>query len=444
MSSFKKIISVVCAAALTLTMYGVAKSDNPIDENQEEKEKKEVSLNLWYSDEALGTYAARAAEQFREKEGIPVVVKIVSEVEYIEQIHEASIGKTEDIPDVYITSNDSLEKAYLAGLAEPIDEFSEIYTEKNYSSSALEAVTYKGKLTAYPIFFETSFFLYNKDCVWKDVPADGEQENVDGTEAPGEIETERVRILPETIDEILTFAEEFEGREGIENIFRWNVSDIFYDYYLAGNYIQAGGIYGDDEEILDIVNEEVKECLTIYQNLNQFFAIDPKLVTYEEVINEFIEGKTVFTIAKTDAIEMLEQAKAEGRSNVDYGIAMLPEVSDTLESKALSITSGAVVNAYSRNKKEAALLAKYLSYDLAGNVYGDTGKLCTRLGIEYKNPEIETVYQQYEDSVQIPKLMSLGDFWVELEIAFSNIWMGSDIEEEIKAVEEKLKRQIGY
>lgn len=418
---------------------------------------EEINLLLWYTDEAMAPYFEKLAEQYQKEKKVAVKTECVSALDYIENINRASIRENGEVPDLFVTTNDNLEKVYLAGLAVPAEDTEGIYTESNYPKPALSAVSYKDRQIGYPLHFETSFFLYNKDYISVErVIENGETEQ---SGQPPQAETETVQMLPVTVDEILEFAETFESVDNVQNIFKWNVADIFYDYFFVGNYLQIGGENGDDQTILDINNDRVKECLAVYQNLNQFFAIDPEAVSYEGIIREFAEGKTVFTVAKTDALALIrkiqeereaaaqeEQAddvqEGEASFSVNYGITMLPDISDTLKSKALSVTSAVVVNGYSSRQKAAAEFARYLSYDRAEELYADTGKLCAKRSTQYDNPEISNIYKQYENSVHTPKLMTAGNFWVKMEIAFANIWKGSDITEQLDQVAEEMKVQL--
>lgn len=111
------------------------------------------------------------------------------------------------------------------------------------------------------------------------------------------------------MDGILTFADSYDAPETVEAVFKWDVSDIFYNYFIVGDSISVGGINGDDAGTIDIYNQKSVECMTLYQQLNQFFSIDTKAVTYDSVLSEFMEGKIVFTVATTDAIGKLEKGK---------------------------------------------------------------------------------------------------------------------------------------
>lgn len=78
-----------------------------------------------------------------------MIPKLVSGLEYLETINQDSL-QTNSYPDLYIISNDCLEKAYLAGLASPVKDEAGLVSEENFSRPALEAVTYKDRLVGYP------------------------------------------------------------------------------------------------------------------------------------------------------------------------------------------------------------------------------------------------------------------------------------------------------
>ena len=125
--------------------------------------------------------------------------------------------------------------------------------------------------------------------------------------------TERTQALvPQTIEDILAFADGYNAPEQVEAVFSWDVSDVFYNYFFLGNYVNVGGRDGDDETQIDIYNLDAIRCLEAYQELTQYFSIDPEEVSYESVAQDFLDGKLVFTIATTDMVSRLEQASADG------------------------------------------------------------------------------------------------------------------------------------
>ena len=301
------------------------------------------TIHVWYTDEALTDYMnSRALDFMEENEQVRIVPTLVSAVEYLETINEATLHQ-EVYPDLYLLTNDSLEKAYLAGLATEINDPQKKINTEHFPQASLSAVTYEGKQIAYPFYYETSVFLYNRtyldmmaktkaEALASQAQADAEA----GVEADDE-DAEPVKtvsgaddLIPETFDDILAVADEYDAPEGVESILKWDVSDIFYNYFFAGNYMDIGGETGDDAAIVDIYNEQSVACMKMYQSLNQFFSIEADETDYDLVLDEFIQGKTLFTVATTDAFERLSQAKADGTFAWEYGAATMPDIAAIL------------------------------------------------------------------------------------------------------------------
>lgn len=398
-------------------------------------------LTLWYTDEKLSPYLVESASEFEEQNHVEITLQLVTAVDYIEHINTASISDLGG-PDLFITSSELLEKARLAGITVENDSFTDRELEMYFPRQALSAASCGGALMAYPFYFETCCLLYNKNYV---------------------------DTAPATIDDILAYADSYEGSEEtaqVENIFKWNVADIFSNFFFIANYVNLGGETGDDPSQVQLMADEVTACLQYYQSLNAFFAIDAEEVTTENVIQEFIDGKTVYTIAKTDAIAQIDAAiaaqAAEGETSEEegakgeaseaegteaegyfYGIAQVPDLTSELATKGLSVTNSVVVNAYSSQRDLAKSFARYLTCDKAGDLYALTGKMPVRLDVEYENPEMTVLLEQYENSVEVPKLTDLSNYWIEMEIAFANIWQGSDAQTEAESVAQEMMAQLG-
>ena len=236
------------------------------------------TLYVWYTDEALTDYMNSMALSYMEAhDNIRIVPTLVSAVEYVESINQATMQE-QAMPDLCLISNDSLEKVYLAGLADEITDPEQIVTEENFPQAALHAVTYQDKLLAYPFYYETSLLLYNQ--TYLDEMAANKIEALKSQQEAGEevgIEiTGGSDLIPKTVDDILNLADAYDAPDGVESILKWDVSDIFYNYFFAGNYMDIGGENGDDASICNIHNENTTACLQMYQSLNQFFSIDAK------------------------------------------------------------------------------------------------------------------------------------------------------------------------
>ncbi len=448
---YKRALAVFCALSVFLifaevlrAVYARAREE----EVQEEADGEPASLVLWYTDDKLNSYLVEAASEFEQQHHVKVTLQLVTAVDYIEHINTASISDLGG-PDLFITSSELLEKARLAGLAVENDSFSERDLEAAFPQKARDAATCGGKLMAYPFYFETCFLLYNKGYADQ---------------------------APATIDQILEYADNFEGgasTEKVESIFKWNVADIFYNFFFIADYVNLGGPAGDDKEQVDLSAEELVQCLEYYQSLNSFFAIDADEVTTEDILQEFIDGKIVYTIAKTDAIARLDEAIANGtvaqipdeepqgegqegeapegeapeeapkeNNGYFYGIAEVPYLTDALSTKGLSVTNSVVVNAYSRERALAKEFARYITYDKAEDLYSMANKMPVKMGVTYANEEMNILLVQYERSVEVPKISALSDYWIEMEIAFANIWRGNDVGEELTSVNQRILSQL--
>ncbi len=407
------------------------------------------TIYFWYSDEAMTDFLNRAAVSFSEERDVRVLPVLVSDDTYLEDINEASL-LGEQVPDVYIVSNDSLEKAYLAGLASEIRDEAMICTEDNFPITALNAVTYKNKLVAYPYYYETSAFLYNKtyleawvaEQVTNMEEGDADSDTMDDEES-SQVTMEQIENgIPATMEEVLIFASNYNTPENVEAVFRWDVSDIFYNYCFVGNYMVVGGETGDDESNISIYNEETKKCLEIYQNLNQFFYIESDSVTYESVVQDFIDGKIVFTIATTDVIAKLEAAKADGSFAYEYGIGRIPDPSAELAGRSLSVTNCVVINGYSEHKDLANEFATYLTGEYFMDLYARCGKASANYAANPENAALMMFMKEYENADSLPKMIQTSNFWIQLEILFSRVWEGGDADALLLELSDQIFSQV--
>lgn len=408
------------------------------------------TIHVWYTDEALTDYMnSRALDFMEEHEEVRVVPTLVSAVEYLETINEATL--TQDVyPDLYLITNDSLEKAYMAGLATQITDPEQKVNADCFPDTALKAVTYQGEQIAYPFYYETSVFLYNRTYLETMAKTKAEalasQAEADvqegGEEEPVKTVSGADELVPQTFDDILALADEYDAPEGVEAILKWDVSDIFYNYFFAGNYMNIGGETGDDSAIVDVYNEQSVACMQMYQSLNQFFSIEADETDYELVLDEFLQGKTLFTVATTDAIAKLEKAKADGTFSWEYGITTMPDITGELASRALSVTNAVVVNGFGEQKDYANAFASYLTCEADASLYERTGKLAAVSGVSYDNPKVDMAMASYAESVSLPKIMQASNFWVQLEVAYTGIWQGEDADAKMLQLEEQMCKQI--
>ena len=463
MSFKKRLAGAAAAAAFAAAVFYGGTLD--VDTQPEEISHtswfdRKDTIYFWYSDEAMTNFLNSAAVAFGEEKNVHVIPVLTADSQYMEAINRASV-KEEQMPDAYIISHDSLEKAYLAGLAEEIRDEGKVCNENKFPAAALSAVSYHGKTVAYPLSFETSALIYNETYLaeWalqsaqKELLGDGTEdeepaENSEGIaldEALLAAKTEEYlqRAIPGNLEELLTIADTFDLPEGVEGIMKWAVSDIFYNYWIVGNYMTVGGEAGDDEGNIQIVSPETIACLEAYRALNQFFFIESDTVTYDSVIQDFMDGKIVYTIATTDIVDRLAKAKEEGLIAFDYGVAMMPMVSSELKSRSMSVTNAVAINGYSRHKELANEFAAYLVDECADSLYERTGKAPAKTDVGGDNGPLQIFKMEYARSIPLPKMMETGNFWLHLERLFAQVWNGEDVTAQVQELADQIRAQTG-
>ena len=504
---YKRIIAVLLVVALGLSLWYVAKTtDEEAEAVSEETAADETpaftddgSLTLWYADEALTDYLTSVALSFQQDSGIKVNIVQKDGVQFLEDINTNSLtepkDRTEALPDMYITSHDNLLRAYLSGLASVITDPDGIVDPAMYPQTALNAVSCYDHYVAYPLYYETNFFLYNKTYMAsiaqnrieaeadmaegeeaakelsengepteaaeeiKLNEADGEGES-DGAElqieeseeenpmgeedatADAEVLSRLATMIPQTIEDIKTFANNYDAPEAVESVFKWDVTDIFYNYFFVGNYMDVGGPNGDNAAIFNIYNSQAVECLRAYQQMNQFFSIDTKVDNYDKILQDFIDGKMVFTVATTDAIARIHDAQKQGEFDYEYGVSTLPDISSLLKARGLSVTDAVAINGYSEKKDAANRFATYLVNYKASDLYMKSGKVSCCKSVEFEDAEIANIMAEYEKSMPLPKMVEASNYWVQLEIAFTKVWKGADPDETLKELSDTIGAQI--
>lgn len=501
----KRLICVFMCLVLTGALFWVSyTTDDPLYGGIETKtttqeltgditEADDKVLTIWYADDALTDYLTGVALSYRQDKGIKVNIVLKDGVEFVEEINAVSACKAaereEDMPDMYITSHDNLLRAYLSGIAAVITDPAGVVVEELFPKTALNAVSCYDNYVAYPLYYETNFLLYNKtymatiaqnrieaesdliegekaqeeaDSMDESDEDSGEESdeelgegeagvteaeeadpmgNEDAT-ADEEVLNRLATMIPATLDDIKTFANNYDAPEAVESVFKWDVTDIFYNYFFVGKYMDVGGEHGDNAAVFNIYNSQAVDCLKKYQEMNQFFSIDAAVDNYDKILDDFIDGKMVFTVATTDAIAKIHTAQNNGDFEFEYGVSTLPDVSSLLKARGLSVTDVVAINAYSVKQPQANDFATYLVSYKADDLYNKSGKVSCAKNVEYDDGQIMNIMAEYEKSMPLPKMVEASNYWVSLEIALTKIWKGSDPDETLKELSDTMGAQI--
>ena len=456
----KKLFSILSILAMVImALFGDLFPGHSLIEPESARETDDV-LTIWYTDAYLEEYIRNAAVVYEEKTGVKVVSTRVSGLEYLEQIQKATIDDGYG-PDLFILGSESLEKAYLSGLCYELKDSHRVLNSTYFPEVSLDAISYSDYKLGYPLLFECSIFVYNKTLLDQIVDNYNEnQVNASSNYGEGSTEEEDVvitdetptefvpiiaeEILPTSIVEITNFALNYNLPEGCESYFKWCVSDVLYDFWFAGAYLDVGGEKGDIRDEINVYNEESMYCLNVFQDFKEFFSMDLDKYTYEDLLRDFEAGKILFITADTNIINRLEADKKieENPFAYEYGITSIGMLNDNLKSKGLSVTKIVSVNGLSENKELAEDFAKFMSVDYSSNLYSRTGKLACNYQKEYQYPQMEDAVRTYENSVSLPKIVETSNYWVLCEMVYTKAWDGEDVNKLLKQLSGQVKKQI--
>lgn len=454
------LLGILTVAYLKLPMKEIIVTEEGTTELVTKYDKE--SVYLWYSDDTLTNYLSSAAVAYNEEHGTRIVPVLESSVDYLETINSTTVES--DVPDMYIISHDALSQAYMAGLAKEIDMDTDTFAV-SYIDQARNAVNYKGKLLGYPLNFETSTLIYNEtyleeiavkalDAEKAQLVAEGLIEVTEALDSEGteedpkhgytaeEIGAKITELLPSTIEDIKMLANDYDAPENVDGFLSWDVTDIFYNFFFVGDAINLGGPAGWDVNDIDIYNMDAVTSLEAYQSLNEFFSIDTDETDYDAVIKDFIDGKLIFTIATTDVIATLENAKADGSFPYEYGVTLIPDMTEELETRSMSVTNCVVINPYSKHTDIAEDFSVFLTREYVDSMYSKSGKVPVASRVNYDYGALSIFALEYDYSYPLPKMLETENFWVDLEKTFLLVWNGEDASTELKSLAEQLMYQI--
>lgn len=376
------------------------------DSQEADADTVAASITFWYNDAQDIDYIKAAAEAFESRYGISVDYILRDDADLLEAVSQANAAG--EAPDAYMLSNDLIKKARLAGLVEKNVWYDDQFWSENYPTVTLNALSSGVGVYGYPVYLDTFFMIYDQDYA-------------------GE---------PLTIENVLEFSDNFVDEENKKEIFRWDISDPFYNFMFLGGYSSLLGAAGEDASQFDVTNEYVIDAMTYFQSIHDTLSMDMEDSSYAKIKNKIKKNKLIYAICKTDILPILEE------NENSYKLAKLPKLTDTLDSGSLSITYAACVNPYANNISAATLFSIFLSYEYSGEQFGLSRKIAARSTITRENENDQLIYEQYLLSDTIPKALQMGDFWTYSEIAFSNIWNGNDVTQELTTLQETIRSRL--
>lgn len=326
-------------------------------------------------------------ERFTEELGIPVEVVEVDPLP--DKFQQAAA--TGDGPDLAMHAHDRLGEWSSGGLISPINP-SQGFTD-GIIDTAMEAVTFDGRVWGYPVAVEAVGLIYNRALV----------------ESP-----------PETFEELVG-----AEIEGAETPILWDYNNTYFTFPLMaanGGYAfeKVDGSY--DGSTTGVNNEGAVAGAALLEELIESGTM-PKGVDYGIMDGAMSKGEVGMVINGPWAWGNLEAA------GLDIGVAPLPTVGGEPAVPFVGVQAFAV-NAASPNKDLAAeFIENYVLSDEglatwnAGNALGTLAD--ESAAAEQDDPKVATTLEIAKGGVPMPSNPEMGAFWSAMEPALANITSGA-------------------
>lgn len=408
------------------------------------------SLTCWYTSDADKSWLETIAEDFKQEYDVEVNLVYYDGVNFFDDMNQ--VNQAGEGPDVYLMGNDQLELAKTSGMAEENTWLDDAFWADNYPQVAKDAVTYQGRQYGYPVYFDTYCLVYDANLL----------ENA-----------------PASIDDILTFLDEYEDTGSTKAVFRWDVADPYINSMFIGSYANLFGENGDNASEFQINNEQSVAAMEYFQSLSAYLWMNKGNISHDTIMNRIKDGTLVLGLCKSDILPTLydmaaanqstvaeegeqetEDQNAEGQEtenqeetepevqeetetdSTNYQISYVPSLTAELSSTTFSTTYGAFINPYGKDTVLGNMFALYLSYGAAGKQFAGNGKLPVINQKDGFDAMQAVIYAQYLNSEPVPKVMVLGDYLTESGIAFDAIWSGKDAKEQLDWLQETMRQKI--
>jgi len=407
------VFSLVLAACGPQREETPAEPTEPVEEGAGEEAaipEKPASLTMWVNDEEsqLQAYEEITAK-YEAETGITVDIVPFSMLDQTEALSlDAPAGRG---PDLFFQPHDRMGDIYLQGLAAELEITEEQLA--GYPEGALNALSFEGNQLGIPAVVETYALFYN---------------------------TELLPEAPETMEELMTFAEEFTNPAAEQYGFLMEATNFYFTVpFLTaqGGYVfaqDADGAY--DPTDIGLANDGAVAGGEMIQSWFENEYI-PRGINGDIMGSLFRAGKVGAVVTGPWSIP---DYSADLGDNL--AVAKLP----TLDGNPLNSFSGVkgwLVSEYSENKYWATDLALFITNAENSRTYFEiAGELPARTDVEIADELRQGILDQVEFAVPMPNIPEMSQVWDPMAEALEFISQGQDVREVLEEAVENIEQQI--
>ncbi|OWR31304.1 maltose ABC transporter substrate-binding protein [Saccharibacillus sp. O23] len=361
-------------------------------EDEELLPEEGATLKVWDSGDQKAFIEDRAAA-FEKEFGVKVEFSEVGSDKAMTQMvtdGPAGVGA-----DVFVGMHDQVGQGQAAGILMPNDWFEE-ETRADNSELAVNALTYDGILYGYPKSVETTAVFYNKDLI-KEVPADWEG--------------------------VKSFAKTFNDAAANKYAIMWEVANGYYAFPFFGGYgSYIFGKDGTDPTDIGLNNEQGVEAATFLQGLHDILPLKTSDINGDIKKSLFADKKLAMNISGPWDIASLKE------STPNLAVGLYPKLPNGKDMTPFSGVKSYYVSAYTKYPNAAKLWAHFASsaesqqknFEMTG--YLPSNKEAAESDAVKKDPLSAMFLKQFENSVPMPSIPAIAQYWSPMEAAISGIW----------------------
>lgn len=332
---------------------------------------KDDSVVIWTNLENEAKVLQDCAKKWEQETGNRV--EVIHETADIQQFAQAV--KSADGPDgIYGVANDQLANYIDAGLVQEVPD--DVYKDEDYAPASVQACYAEGKRYGVPIAVETNALFYN---------------------------TEKIKELPETWEELLDAAEENGG-------IQFDATSIYYDLGFLRAFDSYIFSYDEGNYDVDDVGLGNEGAVKAYEFINRL-AADYKFITSDitsdTAKSNFQNGVTAFYIGGPWDIDGLMSA------GTPFAVAPMPKLNDVDFVTPVGTQVG-FASSKSQNQEVVWDFYKYLMENSAQELYNAGGRIPAQLAAQdaiEKDEATESFITQVSYGEPMPTASELGQVW---------------------------------
>ena len=302
-------------------------------------------------------------------------------------------------PDVFLMTHDHMGNAIIDDICLPFpDDMREKYSEI-LLDAAIKTCMSEDELFAVPISTENIAFFYNKDLLGD-------------------------RPVPESFEEVIAFAEEWNNPAANRYALRWEVDNSYLNYFFLTAFgMQLFGPNMDDYRNPGFDSPGARKGVEFHTSLRKYYNVNADDATWDSTVAAFQRGEVPFSITGPWAIgDAL-------KNGINFGITKLPTING-VQPRCFSGNIVAAVSSYTKNIPAARAFVDYLASVEGETIqFHTTGKLAAYKDIS----EIEGlrddvllrgIMEQAPYADPMPVIPEINHMWDAQKALFTFTWDG--------------------